>query len=93
MALGLPSWLGGSSSPAPQDPVNSPPKSQDGGYIAPDRSKREVCYENRDLFFDCLDRHKILDAVKNDAEAREKCGKEMEDFEGSCAKSWVSVPV
>lgn len=90
MAYGLPTWLGGSSSPSSQAPANSPPKSEDGGYIAPDRSKREVCYESRDLFFDCLDRNKILDAVKSDADAKEKCGKELQEFEGACVKSWVS---
>lgn len=64
-------------------------KASDGGRIAPDRSSRERCWEGRDRFFACLDQNNILDAVKDDKEARGKCGKEVEEFEGACAKAWV----
>lgn len=64
-------------------------KASDGGRIAPDRSSRERCWEGRDRFFACLDQNNILDAVKDDKEARRKCGKEIEEFEGACAKAWV----
>ncbi|KAH8697038.1 cytochrome oxidase c subunit VIb-domain-containing protein [Talaromyces proteolyticus] len=64
-------------------------KASDGGRIAPNRSSREHCYNGRDLFFDCLDRNDILDAVKNDADARKKCGKEIAEFESACSKAWV----
>ena len=64
-------------------------KTSDGGRIAPDRSSRERCWEGRDRLFACLDRNDILDAVKDDKEARRKCGKETEEFEGACAKAWV----
>ena len=64
-------------------------KSSDGGRIAPDRSSRERCWEGRDRFFACLDRNNILDAVKDDKEARRNCGKEVEEFEGACVKAWV----
>lgn len=67
-------------------------KSADGGTIAPDRSKRERCYESRDLFFDCLDENNILDAIKYDGEARAKCPKEVEVYERDCARSWVRCP-
>lgn len=66
-------------------------KSSDGGRIAPDRSSRERCWEGRDRFFACLDRNNILDAVKDDKEARRKCGKEAEEFDGACAKAWVCL--
>ena len=88
MAYGLPDWLTGSSKPA--EPAAVREKSNDGGYVAPDRNSREVCYESRDIFFECLDKHNILDAVKHDEEARRVCGKENADYERDCARSWVS---
>ncbi|RJE20115.1 hypothetical protein PHISCL_07545 [Aspergillus sclerotialis] len=76
-------WLPWSSS------TPETPKSSDGGRIAPDRSSRERCYEGRDLFFSCLDKNDILDSVKNDKEARRKCGKEIAEFESVCSRAWV----
>ncbi|QKX56163.1 uncharacterized protein TRUGW13939_03263 [Talaromyces rugulosus] len=64
-------------------------KASDGGRIAPDRSSRQQCWNGRDLFFECLDRNDIVDGIKNDSEARKRCGKEIAEFEGSCAKAWV----
>jgi len=87
MAYGLPDWLTGS--PKPEQPASVRQKSKDGGYIAPDRNARELCYESRDLFFECLDKHDILDAVKHDAEARQKCPRENAEYERDCARSWV----
>lgn len=64
-------------------------KSSDGGRIAPDRTSRARCWEGRDLFFACLDRNDILDGIKDDKEARRKCGKEVEEFEAACSATWV----
>lgn len=64
-------------------------KASDGGRIAPDRTSRQQCWNGRDLFFDCLDRNDIVDAIKNDSEARKKCGQEIAEFETACAKAWV----
>lgn len=89
MAYGLPSWLTGSSTPTTATSTSTPPKSHDGGYIAPDRTKREACYESRDIFFSCLDKHDILDAVRNEDEAKSKCGSEHDDFARDCATSWI----
>ena len=58
--------------------------------MAPDRNTRELCYESRDLFYSCLDKHDILDSITHDEEARTKCGTEMKEFERDCARSWVS---
>jgi hypothetical protein len=66
-------------------------KASDGGRIAPDRSSREKCWEGRDLFFSCLDKSNIIDSIKEDKEARRQCGKELAQFEGSCAKAWVCI--
>lgn len=83
----LPTWLGGSPPPK-AEPVRK--KSSDGGYVAPDRNARDLCYESRDFFFECLDKNEILSAVKEDEKARQLCPKEYTDFERDCAKTWVS---
>lgn len=81
-------WPFSSSSSGSSSAAGSP-TSKDGGYVAPDRSARERCYESRDLFFACLDENDILDAVKNDQESRLRCPKQVEAYERDCAKSWV----
>lgn len=43
------------------------------------------------MFFTCLDRNDILDAIKDDKEARRKCGKEIAEFETACSRAWVCV--
>ena len=86
MVYGL-EWLIGPPTPKAQ-PVRE--KSKDGGYVAPDRGARERCYESRDIFFECLDKHDILDANKHDEESRQKCPGEVAGYERDCAKSWVS---
>jgi cytochrome c oxidase assembly factor 6 len=88
MAYGLPDWLTGSSS-TPSQPAAVRPKSKDGGYVAPDRNAREVCYESRDIFFECLDKNNILDAVREDEKSRQVCPQEVKDYERDCARSWV----
>lgn len=64
--------------------------SKDGGYIAPDRTARAQCWEGRDNFFKCLDRHEIIDSVKEDEKARKVCAPELREFERVCQGSWVS---
>ena len=81
-------WFGGSSSPPAPPP---PAPSQDGGFIAPDRSARAVCWDGRDSFFKCLDRNNIVDSVRDDKKAREVCAPELREFESACASSWVST--
>ena len=90
MVWGL-DWIAGSGSGSSSTPSpNAPPRSNDGGYVAPDRTKREFCYESRDLFFECLDRNNILDAIKEDEKARKVCPTEVAAYEKDCARSWVS---
>jgi len=67
----------------------SPKPSSDGGFIAPDRSARAVCWEGRDAFFACLDREGIIDSVRNSEKANKACAPELEAFEKACASSWV----
>ncbi|PTU17428.1 hypothetical protein P175DRAFT_0504722 [Aspergillus ochraceoroseus IBT 24754] len=74
-------WFSSSSSDSSQ--------ASDGGRIAPDRTSRQKCWEGRDLFFTCLDNNDIVDALKNDKEARKKCAKEIAEFESACSSTWV----
>lgn len=67
----------------------APEPSNDGGYIAPDRTSRALCWEKRDQFFRCLDQNDILDSVKEDEKARKACAPELKEFENACASSWV----
>lgn len=59
--------------------------------VAPNRSKREHCWDSRDLFFECLDKKNIIDALddKNQKVIKESCSKENAQYEANCAKSWV----
>jgi len=80
-------WFSTGNSQAAPPP---PEPSQDGGFIAPDRSARAVCWEGRDNFFKCLDRNGIVDSVKEDEKARQACAPELAQFEKACASSWVT---
>jgi cytochrome c oxidase assembly factor 6 len=73
--------------------TNSPPApkiSADGTPIAPNRTERAKCWEGRDGYFRCLDKNNIIDAVKDEKLAEEKCAPESREFERTCATSWVS---
>lgn len=69
--------------------LTSPKPSSDGGFIAPDRSARALCWEGRDAFFECLERNGIIDSIKQSDKAGKECGKELQAFEKQCASSWV----
>ncbi|KAH3674315.1 hypothetical protein WICMUC_003387 [Wickerhamomyces mucosus] len=59
--------------------------------IAPNRSKREVCWNSRDKYLDCLEKNNI-DNPLDDKYAKvlkDKCSKESSNFDQNCAKSWV----
>ncbi len=83
------SWFP-TTSTAKQPTPSTPEPSQDGGYIAPDRTGRQRCWEGRDSFFQCLASNGIIDSVKEDAKARKLCAPELGEFERVCASSWVS---
>lgn len=76
-----------STASAPPPPKISP----DGHPEAPSRSQRLHCWEGRDAFFACLDANGIVDSLKDDKLAREKCSKEGVKFERECASSWVGL--
>jgi len=55
---------------------------------APDRSQRQACWDARDAYYACLDKNFIL---KPGEEEKNICSREKKAYEGSCAKSWVSI--
>ncbi|KAH3681741.1 hypothetical protein WICPIJ_007300 [Wickerhamomyces pijperi] len=65
---------------------------QSSTTVAPNRSKREQCWESRDLYLDCLEQNKIDNPndVKKYQEELKKCQKQSDAFDRDCAKSWVS---
>lgn len=60
------------------------------GAVAPSRTERKKCWESRDLYFGCLDRNNILDAIKDEKAAAKSCAGEGVAFEKDCATEWVS---
>lgn len=84
----LPTWLGGST-----QQTDKPSSSISTMAVpeAPDRLSRAKCWDSRDKFFKCLDKHDILDALKEDEASRKSCSTELQDFEQNCASSWVSL--
>ncbi|CAK7199826.1 hypothetical protein SEUCBS139899_002512 [Sporothrix eucalyptigena] len=62
------------------------------GAAVPSRAERQRCWESRDLYFGCLDKHNIIDAVEGagPAAALKACPKENEQFERDCAAQWVT---
>ena len=72
--------------------IDAPRPSNDGGYIAPDRTQRAHCWEARDAYFACLDKHNIIDSVKSAEKADKLCATESQSFDRNCATSWVSPP-
>ncbi|KAF2466820.1 uncharacterized protein BDR25DRAFT_293306 [Lindgomyces ingoldianus] len=81
-------WLPWVSSDTP----GGPKKTSDGAFEAPNKTNRAKCYEARDAFFECLDRHNILDSINTkggQAAAKQACGIADQEFEKNCAHSWV----
>lgn len=62
------------------------------GTVAPDRSERKKCWESRDLFYACLDKHDIIDslAAEGKKKADQHCAPENKQFEKDCAAAWVT---
>ncbi|RKF56065.1 Cytochrome c oxidase subunit 6B-like protein new16 [Golovinomyces cichoracearum] len=58
--------------------------------IAPDRSKREKCWLARDNFFSCLDKHNIVDSIREKNKVDKVCRNENTSFEADCISSWVT---
>lgn len=63
------------------------------GARAPDRTERKQCWDARDSFYRCLDKHDVIDSVNGDGKkiAEKQCAQENKAFEQNCASAWVSL--
>lgn len=61
------------------------------GAVAPDRSERKRCWEARDGFYSCLDKHNVIDSTKGEGKAiaARECANEDKKFGEDCATAWV----
>ncbi|KAI0202822.1 oxidoreductase-like protein [Astrocystis sublimbata] len=62
------------------------------GARAPDRSERRLCWDARDNFYKCLDKHEVIDSLngKGKATADKHCAQEDVAFNDNCATAWVT---
>ncbi|KAI1102142.1 cytochrome oxidase c subunit VIb-domain-containing protein [Jackrogersella minutella] len=62
------------------------------GARAPDRTERKQCWDARDNFYSCLDKHDVIDSLNGDGKkiAEKQCAKENKAFEENCASAWVT---
>ncbi|KAG0680079.1 hypothetical protein C6P41_000347 [Kluyveromyces marxianus] len=67
-------------------------KEMDDPTKAPSRSSRKQCWESRDLFFACLDKIDVVNALdpKHQKVIKSTCSSEEAKFEHDCATSWIS---
>ncbi|GME93129.1 hypothetical protein B5S28_g870 [[Candida] boidinii] len=58
---------------------------------APNRSKREQCWESRDIYFACLDKIQVSNPFQPDnvTKINKNCYKEDQKFQKDCVASWV----
>ncbi|RYP54250.1 hypothetical protein DL769_010373 [Monosporascus sp. CRB-8-3] len=62
------------------------------GAVAPDRSERQRCWDARDAFWRCLDKHDVVDSLSSEGKriADRECAPEHRVFERDCASAWVT---
>ncbi|KAI1468368.1 cytochrome oxidase c subunit VIb-domain-containing protein [Daldinia caldariorum] len=62
------------------------------GARAPDRTERQQCWDARDAFYKCLDKHDVIDSLNGDGKkiAEKQCAAENKSFEQNCASAWVT---
>lgn len=58
----------------------------------PSREQRQLCWNKRDEYFACLDKHGIIQPAEGELGDKEgKCTAQRTSYEGSCGRSWVSA--
>jgi cytochrome c oxidase assembly factor 6 len=59
--------------------------------IAPNRSKREKCWDARDKYLDCLEVNKVENPLEDKYQdvLKKNCSAQEVNFQANCAKSWV----
>ncbi|CCE78372.1 Piso0_000994 [Millerozyma farinosa CBS 7064] len=58
--------------------------------LPPNKAKREVCWNSRDKFFECLTKHNIDNSLdpKEKSNVEKNCGSERAEFKNNCVESW-----
>ena len=56
---------------------------------APNKQQREVCWLSRDIYQQCIDRHR----PEGETGVPSRCAVVRAEYEKMCLKSWVSVNV
>ncbi|KAI1339884.1 oxidoreductase-like protein [Xylariaceae sp. FL0016] len=61
------------------------------GARAPDRTERKQCWDARDSFWKCLDKHDVIDSLNGEGKkkADKHCAAEDQTFQRDCATAWV----
>ncbi|KAI0509553.1 oxidoreductase-like protein [Xylaria bambusicola] len=62
------------------------------GARAPDRTERKQCWDARDTFYRCLDKHDVIDSLTGEGKktADKHCANEDKAFHDNCATAWVT---
>ncbi|GAP92414.1 putative oxidoreductase-like protein [Rosellinia necatrix] len=62
------------------------------GARAPDRNERRQCWDARDSFYQCLDKHDVIDSLTGEGKktADKQCAQEDQAFQQNCATAWVT---
>ncbi|ERS98886.1 uncharacterized protein SPSK_04610 [Sporothrix schenckii 1099-18] len=87
--MGISSLWGGSSAPATEEERRA--QAIRSGAAVPSRAERKKCWDSRDLYFGCLDRINVYDALDpaGAAAAQKSCAKESQQMDRDCAAEWV----
>lgn len=56
----------------------------------PNKTKRKICWDSRDAFFECLTQNKILNSLdpKEQSNVESSCGTQRAQFQNDCVASW-----
>ncbi|CAI5756219.1 unnamed protein product [Candida verbasci] len=59
--------------------------------LAPNKSDRQLCWDSRDRFFECLSANHIDNSLdqKQLKNVESKCGTTKKEFESNCVSSWI----
>ncbi|KAI0148537.1 oxidoreductase-like protein [Xylariaceae sp. FL1272] len=62
------------------------------GARAPDRTERQQCWDARDAYYNCLDKHDVVDALNGAGKKKsdKECAVEDSAFQQNCASAWVT---
>ncbi|KAI0016560.1 oxidoreductase-like protein [Xylariomycetidae sp. FL0641] len=62
------------------------------GARAPDRTERKQCWDARDSYYKCLDKHDVINSMNGEGKEKSDkfCSQEDKAFQDNCASAWVT---